>query len=76
MNEYTDPKVQSGRNRGGCIVLFIALVIIVGLAMWFLLWGRALPKTEGPLPSAEGKSVKYLHDPAAYPRFSLVVNAE
>jgi cytoskeletal protein RodZ len=74
MNEYTDPKVRSGRNQGGCLILFIALIIIVGLAMWFLLWGRAMPKTEEPaLPSAEGKSVTTLYEPAVflYPRLSV-----
>ncbi len=61
MNEYTDPKVQSGRNRGGCLVLSIALIIIVGVLMWYVMWGRAIPKTDGPaLPATKGKEVTLL----------------
>ena len=48
MSEYTEPTLRAGRNRGGCLVLGIALVILLGLLMWFMLWGRAMPEPDEP----------------------------
>lgn len=47
MDEYVQP--SRARPNGGCLILFIAILMLIGLAMWFMLWGRAAPKTE-PLP--------------------------
>ena len=54
MSEYTEPTLRAGRNRGGCLILVIALVILLGMLMWFMLWGRALPEPdEPPVPVEE-----------------------
>lgn len=56
MDNFTDPK--NARPSGGCLILFIALLMIVGLAMWFWLWGRATPKTDQPVPATPTPVVK------------------
>lgn len=58
METATEPAIRGGKSRGGCFVLFIALIILIGLAMWFFLWGRATPPAVQPDPAipAEGRS--------------------
>jgi cytoskeletal protein RodZ len=56
MDKYTEtePALRSGRNRGGCLVLAVALVVMLGLLMWFIIWGRAAPETvPTTVPAAE-----------------------
>lgn len=56
MDEFTEPNRQAAKNQGGCLVLFLALLILAGLAMWFYLWGGAAPKTEQPVVPPEKKA--------------------
>ncbi|TDU81307.1 hypothetical protein EI77_00610 [Prosthecobacter fusiformis] len=42
-DKFTEPEIRSGRGGLGCTVLFFAILALIGLAMWFFLWGRAAP---------------------------------
>ena len=62
MDKYTEtesgPALRRSRSTGGCVILFVALLILLGLLMWFVLWGRAAPETLPPnVPAAEKVSV-------------------
>ncbi|SKB04969.1 hypothetical protein SAMN02745166_04177 [Prosthecobacter debontii] len=51
--EANEPAIRQGKNRGGCLLLVIATLLLMALAAWFFIAGRTTPPVPDPgLPSA------------------------
>lgn len=48
-----EPSIRPGKNRGGCLLLVLAALILMALAAWFFISGRNNPPVTDPgLPSS------------------------
>lgn len=53
IEEANEPTIRQGKNRGGCLLLIVAALILMALAAWFFIAGRTIPPVPDPgLPSA------------------------
>jgi len=57
MNDsFTEQDKQSGKSGKGCVVMTLAALVLLGLIMWMILWGRAMPKPDAPIPTTANES--------------------